>query len=97
MTLLQFAQAIRGSANYGGFASARSRMLDKVGDHLDHYVEEVLDLIKSGDAESEPVAREFLALAADYSCLVRDEKAAELVRRRAAAVVFPATPAARVG
>jgi hypothetical protein len=97
MTLLHFAREIRGSANYGGFASARGKMLEKVGDHLDHYVEEVLDLIKTGDAESEQVAREFLAVVAEYSRLVRDDKAADLVRRRAAAAVFPETPAARVG
>jgi hypothetical protein len=95
-TLLHFAREIRGSANYGGFASARGKMLEKVGDLLDHYVEEVLDLIKTGDAESEEVARQFLAVMAEYSRLVRDDKAAELVRRRAAAATWPATPAARV-
>ncbi|HEY8571646.1 hypothetical protein [Phenylobacterium sp.] len=97
MTLLHFAREIRSSANYGGFASARGKMLEKVGDHLDHYVEEVLDLIKTGDAESESVAREFLNVVAEYSRLVRDDKAADLVRRRAAAAHFPETPAARVG
>lgn len=97
MTLLHFAREVRSSANYGGFSSARSKMLEKVGDHLDHYVEEVLDLIKTGDAESEQVARDFLNVVAEYSRLVRDDKAADLVRRRAAAAVFPATPAARVG
>jgi hypothetical protein len=97
MTLLHFAREIRSSANYGGFASARGKMLEKVGDHLDHYVEEVLDLIKTGDAESESVAREFLNVVAEYSRLVRDDKAADLVRRRAAAAVWPEKPAARVG
>lgn len=99
-TLLHFAREIRSSANYGGFASARSKMIEKVGDYLDHYVEEVLDLIKTGDAESESVSREFLAVVAEYSRLVRDDKAADLVRRRAAAVSFPPPtdkPAAKAG
>jgi hypothetical protein len=99
-TLLHFAREIRGSANYGGFASARGKMIEKVGELLDHYVEEVLDLIKTGEAESEAVARQFLDVIADYSRLVRDDKAADLVRRRAAAVKWPdpsALPAARVG
>jgi hypothetical protein len=85
VTLFHFAQEIRSSANYGGFASARSRMLEKVGDMLDHYVEETLDLIKTGDCENEPIAREHLGVVVKFSRLVRDEKAADLVRRRAAA------------
>lgn len=86
MTLLTFAQEIRSSANYGGFASARGQLLDKVGDLLDTYVDEVLDHIRTGDIEDEAVARAYLEVAAEISLLVRDEKAAELVRRRAAAV-----------
>lgn len=97
MTLLYFVREIRSSANYGGFASARGKMLEKMGDHLDHYLEEVLDLVKTGEAESEPVARQFLDLLVDYSRLIRDDKAADLVRRRANAATWPAEPAARVG
>jgi hypothetical protein len=85
ITLLHFAREIRSSANYGGFAAARSRMIEKMGDMLDHYVEEVLDLIKTGDVENEALAREFLAVVVEFSRLVRDDKAADLVRRRAAA------------
>jgi hypothetical protein len=84
-TLLHFAQEIRSSANYGGFASARGKMLEKVGDTLDQYVEETLDLIKTGDCENEDIAREHLAVVVEFSRLVRDEKAADLVRRRSAA------------
>jgi hypothetical protein len=91
-TLFHFAREIRSSANYGGFAAARTRMLEKVGDMLDHYVEEVLDLIKTGDVENEALAREFLAIVVDFSRLVRDEKAADLVRRRAAACKREPTP-----
>jgi hypothetical protein len=68
-----------------------------MGDHLDHYLEEVLDLVKTGEAESEQVARQFLDLLVDYSRLIRDDKAADLVRRRANAAAWPAEPAARVG
>lgn len=85
-TLLTFAQEIRSSANYGGFASARGKMLEKLGDMLDTYVEEVLDEIRAGDVADEAVAHAYLEVAAEISLLVRDEKAAELVRRRAAAV-----------
>ncbi|THD79824.1 MAG: hypothetical protein E7812_08045 [Phenylobacterium sp.] len=86
VTFLTFAQEVRASANYGGFAAARAKMLEKLGDMLDSYVEEVLDLLRTGDAEDDAVGYAFLDTAAEVSLLVRDEKAAELVRRRCAAV-----------
>lgn len=88
-TLLTFAGAVRFSSNYGGFASARSKLLDGLGEQLDQYVEELLDLLKTGEAENAANAQAFLAVAAEFSRLVRDDKAADLVRRRAAAAVAP--------
>jgi hypothetical protein len=81
-TLLCFLKEIRSSANYGGFAAARARTLDKLTEQLDHYVEEVLDLLKTGDAENEDHARAFMVVAGEFSRLLRDDKAAELLRRR---------------
>ena len=54
---------------------------------LDGYVEEVLEEIRAGDDEEvDPDrAREFLEIAAQLCGLARDEKAAQIVRRRAAA------------
>ncbi|HEV2531073.1 hypothetical protein [Phenylobacterium sp.] len=86
ITLLTFVQEIRSSANYGGFAAARGKVLEILGDMLDTYVEEVLDHLRTGDVEDEAVGYAFLEVAAEVSFLARDEKAAELVRRRAAAV-----------
>jgi hypothetical protein len=88
-TLLTFVAELRFSANYGGFAAARTKLLETLADQLDIYVEELLDLVRTGDAENETHARAFLALAADFSRLVRDDKAAELVRRRTAAALAP--------
>jgi len=85
ITLLTFANEVRTSANYGGFAAARGKMLESLGDMLDNYVEEVLDHLRTGDVEDEGVAYAFLEVAAEVSLLVRGERAAELVRRRAAA------------
>ena len=84
-TLLTFVGEVRFSSNYGGFAAARSSLLESLGDELDLYVEEVLDLLKTGEAENEDHAHAHLAIAADFAGLVRDEKAGDLVRRRAAA------------
>jgi hypothetical protein len=83
--LLTFVAEVRFSSNYGGFASARTKLLETLSEKLDEYVEELLDLLRTGDAENDGNARAFLMIAADFSRLVRDDKAAELVRRRAAA------------
>ncbi|MDB5447113.1 MAG: hypothetical protein JWQ97_2430 [Phenylobacterium sp.] len=82
-TLLTFVSEVRFSSNYGGFASARSKLLEMLAEELDLYVEELLDLVKTGEAENQDHARAFLAIAAKFSGLVRDDKAADLVRRRA--------------
>ena len=91
-TLLTFAQEIRGSANYGGFAAARAKVLEKLAGLVDNYVEEILDLIKTGDAEDVGVAEQFLEVAAQFSGLIQGEKAGDLVRRRTVALLHPEPP-----
>ena len=46
--------------------------------------DDVLDHLRTGDVADVGIAHAFLLVAADAMALVRDEKAAELVRRRAA-------------
>ncbi len=84
-TLLAFAQETRASANYAGFSAVHTRTLETIGEMLDHYIEDVLDQIKAEDAPDLSIAGAYLAVAADFCQLVRDEKTASLVRRRAAA------------
>jgi hypothetical protein len=96
-TLLTFAQECRSSASHGGFASVRAKLLEKLGEQLDAYVEEVLDQIRGGEVADLALAMGHLAVAADFNVLIRDDKAGELVRRRAAtaaASVEQSTPAA---
>jgi hypothetical protein len=88
-TLLTFVGEVRFSSNYGGFASARSKLLESLGEQLDQHVAELLDLLKTGEAETAANVRAYLDVAADFSGQVRDEKAAELVRRRAASAAAP--------
>ena len=88
-TLLTFISELRKSATYGGFAAARSRLLETLAQALDQAVEDLLETVKSGDAAHAGAAKAFLAVAADFSALVCDEKAAELVRRRTAAAASP--------
>ncbi len=82
MTLLRFSHEIRTSANYGGFAATRAKVCEKIGEYIDKYVEEVIDMIRHGDAADE-LAEQYLLVAADLVALARDEKAGEIVRRRA--------------
>lgn len=84
ITLLTFADESRSSANYGGFSAARAKTLEKVGDMLDPYVEELLERIRSHEVEDVEIACAYLAVAADFARLARDEKASEIIRRRTA-------------
>jgi hypothetical protein len=84
MTLLIFTQEIRASANYAGFSASHAKALENVGAMIDQYVDDVLDHIKTGDVEDLSIAAAYLGIAADFCRLVRDDKAATIIRRRAA-------------
>lgn len=84
MTLLVFTQEIRAAANYAGFSAVHAKTLENIGAMLDHYVEDVLDHIKTGDAPDLNIANAYLGVAADFCQLIRDDKSAALIRRRAA-------------
>jgi hypothetical protein len=85
MTLLAFIQETRVSANYAGFSATHAKALENIGAMLDHYIEDVLDHIKTGDAPDLAIAEGFLGVAADFWQMIRDERTASLIRRRAAA------------
>jgi hypothetical protein len=84
-TLLSFMSDVRSSAAAGGFASSRAKALEVLENRLDSYVEDVLEEIRSDDGVDSERARAFLEIAAEFCGLARDEKAAQIVRRRAAA------------
>lgn len=87
MTLLAFSEDLRTTANYGGFSTARNKVVEKLGEYIDHYVESVVDLLHTDEVEDRAIAAAFLERAADFSLLLRGEKAAELIRRRAQAAL----------
>ncbi|HEY0650492.1 hypothetical protein [Phenylobacterium sp.] len=82
-TLLAFSEELRTTANYGGFSTVRNKMVGKLGEYIDHYVESVVDLLHTDDVEDRAIAAAFLECAADFSVFLRGDKAAELIRRRA--------------
>ena len=87
ITLLSFSDELRTTANYGGFSSARNKMVERLGEYIDHYVDEVVDLIRTDEVEEVQIAAAYLEHAAVFSQLIRGDKAGEIVRRRAHAVL----------
>jgi hypothetical protein len=84
-TLLSFAGELRSSAAAGGFAASRAKVLESVENRIDSYVEDVLADLHAADGVDTDRARAFLEVAAELCGLARDERAAQIVRRRAAA------------
>ena len=83
--MLTFLEKSRGPAQSGGFASLRSKVIEMIDDRIDHYVNDVLDNLRSEEPEEPQRASEFLEIAAHLIGIYRDEKQAQIVRRRAAA------------
>jgi hypothetical protein len=86
VTLLTFAHEVRLCANYGGFSAMHAKVIEKLGGAIDQYVEDVLADVRNGDVADVSIAGAYLKIAAAMAGLVRDDKAAELIRRRATAV-----------
>jgi len=84
LTALAFAEAARPFAAHGGFSAAHTKTIEKIGAAVDHYIEEVLDILRTGDADM-TIAHGYLNVAADIVGFIRDERAGEMVRRRASA------------
>jgi hypothetical protein len=82
---LTFFERCRPYASQGGYGTVRSKVCEETTHGLDAYVEDILSLIHSGDVDNMDHARAFLEVAAEFMCLVQDEKSAQIVRRRAAA------------
>lgn len=88
-TLLTLLSESRNLAAAIGCGATRTQACDAVGERLDTYVEELLHSLHAGELSppDEARARALLDLAAEFLGLVRDEKAARLVRRRVAVAV----------
>ena len=82
--LLAFLCESRSSANYGGFSTVRTKVVEALDQRIDQYAEDLLDLLHTGDEAPVERVRAYLEIAAESLGLVRDPKAAEIVRRRAA-------------
>lgn len=84
--LLAFVSAARRSAGAGGFGAARAKAVGELDARLDQYVEDLLEVLHAGaDPEASAGLRLRLDAAAECLGLLRDAKAAAVVRRRVAA------------
>lgn len=96
MALLTFSHELRSTANYGGFSTARNKLVEKLSEYIDHYVEAVVDLLRTDEVDDRSIAAAFLERAAECDLLIRGDKAADLIRRRAQSALHadhPPSPA----
>lgn len=83
--LLAFFDGIRSTAAQSGYGSIRAKVQEETTHGLDGYLEELLAILHSGDCEDMDNARLYLDVVADFTGLMYDDQAAQIVRRRAAA------------
>jgi len=84
LALAALLSGCRTAAQVNGFGALRTKLMETEDQALDTYVQDVLDLLHRGQAPVE-IGRAYLDVAAEAFGLIRDPKAAHLVRRRAVA------------
>ena len=87
---LAFIADVRSCAMQSGYGASRAKALEKINSRLDQYIEDILHVVRTGDGGDPILARLYVDMAAGYIAFSRDEKTAEIVRRRAAAAMAAA-------
>ena len=82
---LAFVAGVRTAADYGGFAVTRTKAIEALDQRMSLYADDLVRVLHEGEASEAAEARARLAFLADGLGLVRDPKAAEVIRRRVAA------------
>jgi hypothetical protein len=83
--LMAFFDHSRGSAAQSGYGAARAKAAEMIEERLDQYVEDLLEMLRAEDAGPAPRIHAFLEVTAGFMAQAHGEKAAQIVRRRAAA------------
>jgi hypothetical protein len=83
--LLTFFEQSRTAANHAGYGSARTKAGERLDSRLEQYVEDLLDMLRADDVKNVERVRAYLDAAATLVGVARGDKAAQIVRRRAAA------------
>lgn len=84
---LAFIAELRSCADKAGYGSSRNKILEKLNSRLDPYIEDVLYVARTGEGGDSSLAVKYLDVAAGFIAYTRDDKTAEIVRRRAAAAI----------
>jgi hypothetical protein len=84
---LIFVAELRACADKAGYGSSRTKILEKLNTRLDPYIEDVLHVARTGEGGDAALAAKYLDVAAGFIAYTRDDKTAEIVRRRAAAAI----------
>lgn len=84
---LAFIAELRACADKAGYGSSRTKILEKLNARLDPYIEDVLHVARTGEGGDAGLAVKYLDVAAGFIAYTRDDKTAEIVRRRAAAAI----------
>ena len=85
--ILAFIADLRPCAAQSGYGSTRTKTLEKLNGRLDQYIEDVLYAARTGEGGDPALAQQYLDIAAGFITYTRDDKTAEIVRRRAAAAL----------
>jgi hypothetical protein len=81
--LLGFLYETRTCASYGGFGALRTKVVESLDPRVDQYAEDLLEALHAG--EDDPARlRGFLEVAAEFLGLIREPRAADIIRRRTA-------------
>jgi hypothetical protein len=83
--LMAFFDYSRHFASQSGYGAARAKAAEKIEARLDQYVEDLLELLRTQEAEMLARVRGYLEISAEMMEAARGEKAGQIVRRRAAA------------
>jgi hypothetical protein len=90
--LLQRAEGLMGFFDHSrlyasqfGFGAARAKVAEMIDVRMDHYVGDLLELLRGAEPEHLDRVRAFLGVAADIMEVAQGAKAAQLIRRRAQA------------
>jgi hypothetical protein len=83
--LMAFFDHSRGSASQSGYGAARAKAAEMIEERLDQYVEDLLEMLRAEDVQSTERIHAFLEVTARFMAQAHGEKAAQIVRRRAAA------------
>jgi hypothetical protein len=85
LAFLSFLKEVRVAGERLGFGALWAKTAEQVQNRLDTYVEDLLEKLRTGEGDDLDRVRTFLDIAAEFTGVFSDDRAAQIVRRRMAA------------